>query len=143
MSTLITGGVFPAQALLFAYLVTALLNPDISAMRSRANFLSVWWLVIAICEFIAYSLQGWGFGYASEKMVRRVRLESFRAILRQEIAFFDRPEHSTGSLTTMLSSEATAMAGLSGINLGSILTVLVNLISGTILAYVPHFTQNS
>lgn len=55
--------------------------------------------------------------------------------MRQEVAFFDRPEHSTGSLTTMLSSEATAMAGLSGLNLGSILTVLVNLISGTILAY--------
>jgi ATP-binding cassette subfamily B (MDR/TAP) protein 1 len=71
LSTLITGGVFPAQALLFAYLVTALLNPDISAMRSRANFLSVWWLVIAIFEFIAYSVQGWGFGYASEKMVYR------------------------------------------------------------------------
>jgi ATP-binding cassette, subfamily B (MDR/TAP), member 1 len=58
--------------------------------------------------------------------------------MRQEIAYFDRPEHSTGTLTTMLSSEATAMAGLSGLNLGSILTVLVNLISGTILAYI-HF----
>jgi ATP-binding cassette, subfamily B (MDR/TAP), member 1 len=65
-----------------------------------------------------------------------VRFESFRAILRQEIAFFDRPEHSTGSLTTMLSTEATAMSGLSGVNLGAILTVLVNLTSGTILAYV-------
>lgn len=55
--------------------------------------------------------------------------------MRQEIAFFDRPEHSTGSLTTMLSTEATAMSGLSGLNLGSILTVLVNLTAGMILAY--------
>jgi hypothetical protein len=37
----------------------------------------------------------------------------------------------------MLSSEATAMSGLSGVNLGAILTVCVNLISGTILAYTP------
>jgi ATP-binding cassette, subfamily B (MDR/TAP), member 1 len=59
--------------------------------------------------------------------------------MRQEIAFFDRPDHSTGSLTTMLSTEATAMAGLSGINLGSILTVIVNLVSGTILAYTTFF----
>ena len=56
--------------------------------------------------------------------------------MRQDIAFFDRPDHSTGSLTTMLSTEATAMAGLSGVNLGSILTVIVNLVSGTILAYI-------
>lgn len=56
--------------------------------------------------------------------------------MRQEIAFFDRPEHSTGSLTTMLSKEATAMSGLSGVNLGSILTVVVNLTGGMILAYI-------
>ena len=58
--------------------------------------------------------------------------------MRQETAFFDRREHNTGVLTTMLSTEATAMSGLSGVNLGSILTVLVNLISGTIVAYVAH-----
>jgi ATP-binding cassette, subfamily B (MDR/TAP), member 1 len=54
--------------------------------------------------------------------------------MRQEIAYFDRSDHSTGSLTTMLSTEATAMAGLSGVNLGTILTALVNLTSGTIIA---------
>jgi len=138
LTTLLTGGVYPAQAVLFAYLVTELLNPNIPAMRSRANFLSLWWLIIAIIEFCAYSLQTWGFGYASEKMVRRVRFESFRAILRQEIAFFDRSEHSTGSLTTMLSTEATSMAGLSGVNLGAILTVLVNLTSGIIVSYLSR-----
>jgi hypothetical protein len=36
----------------------------------------------------------------------------------------------------MLSTEATAMAGLSGVNLGTILTALVNLTSGTIIAYI-------
>jgi len=133
-TTLLTGGVYAAQALLFAYLITALLNPDIGAMRSRADFLSLWWLIIAIVEFAAYAIQNWGFGYASEKMVRRVRYQSFRHIMRQEIAFFDRPEHSTGTLTTTLSAEATAMAGLSGVNLGAILTVIVNLTSCTILA---------
>lgn len=137
LTTLVTGGVYSAQAILFAQLITDLLNPDIAAMRSRANFLSLWWLIIAIIVFLAYGLQTWGFGYASEKMVRRVRLESFRAILRQEVAFFDRSEHSTGSLTTMLSTEATAMAGLSGVNLGAILTLLVNLSAGTIVAYPP------
>jgi len=56
--------------------------------------------------------------------------------MRQEIAYFDNRRHSTGVLMTMLSTEATAMSGLSGVNLGSILTVLVNLTSGTIVAYV-------
>jgi len=73
ISGLVNDRVYPAQALLFAYLVTALLNPNIAEMRARANFLSVWWLVIAIIEFFAYTIQGWGFGYASEKMVHSTR----------------------------------------------------------------------
>jgi hypothetical protein len=68
-TTIITGGVYSAQALLFAYLVTALLLPDVSALRSRADFLSVWWVVIAVIEFLASFIQNWSFGYASEKMV--------------------------------------------------------------------------
>ena len=64
-----TGGAYPAQALLFAFLISDLLNPDISAMRSRANQLSLWWVVISIVLFLSYFIQGWAFGYASEKMV--------------------------------------------------------------------------
>ena len=57
--------------------------------------------------------------------------------MRQNAAFFDRDEHSTGSLTQMLGQEATAMAGLSGLNLGAILTVVFGLIIACVVAY-PH-----
>jgi ATP-binding cassette, subfamily B (MDR/TAP), member 1 len=132
---LITGSVYPAQALLFAYLVTALVIPDPAKLSSRADFLSVWWVVVAIVEFIALFFQNGAFGYASEKMVRRVRYGSLRNIARQDISYFDRDENSTGKLTNLLSQEATAMAGLSGVNLGAILTLVVNLVSVITLAY--------
>jgi ATP-binding cassette subfamily B (MDR/TAP) protein 1 len=71
MATMVIGGVFPAQALLSAYLIAALLIPDKHTMLTRANFLSAWWILIAGMEFLAYILQGWTFGYAAEKMVSR------------------------------------------------------------------------
>jgi hypothetical protein len=37
----------------------------------------------------------------------------------------------------MLSSEATAMSGLSGTNLGAILTLIVSIVGVVTLAYVP------
>ena len=80
-----------------------------------------------------YSLPPFG---RTDWQVRRVRLSSFRAILRQNAAFFDREEHSTGTLTQMLGQEATAMAGLSGLNMGAILTVLLGILGGCILAYL-------
>lgn len=66
--------------------------------------------------------------------MRRVRLASFKAILRQNAAFFDREEHSTGTLTQMLGQEATAMSGLSGLNLGAILTVFFGLLIACVVA---------
>jgi ATP-binding cassette, subfamily B (MDR/TAP), member 1 len=80
-------------------------------------------------------LSGWYFQGECADEVRRVRLTCFEAILRQNAAFFDRDEHSTGTLTQMLGQEATAMSGLSGLNLGAILTVLFGILSGVILAY--------
>jgi ATP-binding cassette, subfamily B (MDR/TAP), member 1 len=93
-------------------------------------------VVIAIIEFIALFVQNGAFGYASERMVRRVRYGSLRNIARQEISYFDKEENSTGRLTNMLSQEATAMTGLSGTNLGAILTLIVDLVSVVTLAYL-------
>jgi hypothetical protein len=69
VSSIFTGALYPAQALLFAYLVTALILPDKAQLKSRAGFLSVWWVVIAIIEFAALFLQNGAFGYTSERMV--------------------------------------------------------------------------
>lgn len=66
-------------------------------------------------------------------------MSSFQAILRQNAAFFDRDDHSTGTLTQMLGQEATAMSGLSGLNLGAILTVFFGIFAGVILAYHPFY----
>lgn len=67
--TLITGGVYPAQALLFAYSIAAFMNPDISYMRSKANLYSLWWLIVAIILFIGYATYQWSFGYSAQRMV--------------------------------------------------------------------------
>jgi len=90
--SLLTGGVYPAQALLFAYLVSDLLNPDTRAMRSRANQLSLWWVIIAITLFLAYLVQGSAFGYSSEKMVFPL-VKSFPLILDAKSSMSVAPIH--------------------------------------------------
>ena len=37
---------------------------------------------------------------------------AFRALLRQEIAYFDLPEHSTGALTARLAADASGVQGV-------------------------------
>ena len=60
-------------------------------------------------------------------------------MLRQDIEFFDKEENTAGALTSFLSTETTHVAGLSGVTLGTLLTVITTLIAaitvGTALAW--------
>ncbi|CAZ82915.1 unnamed protein product [Tuber melanosporum] len=64
---------------------------------------------------------GLAFAYCSERLVHRVRDRAFRTIMRQDIAYFDREENSTGALTSFLSTETTHLSGMSGVTLGTLL----------------------
>lgn len=128
----------PVQAVFFAKLITALSVPinavTIPHIRSEASFWSLMYLMLAIVEFIAFSVQGVIFAKCSERLVHRVRDLSFRTMLRQDVQFFDRDENSAGALTSFLSTEATHVAGLSGVTLGTLLMVTSTLISACTVA---------
>jgi ABC-type multidrug transport system fused ATPase/permease subunit len=50
-----------------------------------------------------------GFGYADQRIVREVRTDTFASLLKQEVGFFD--SHSSGELTSRLTSDCGEMAG--------------------------------
>jgi ATP-binding cassette, subfamily B (MDR/TAP), member 1 len=92
------------------------------------------YVMLAFVVCLAQVMQGLAFGRASERLVHRVRDRAFRAMLRQDVAFFDKDENTAGALTSFLSTETTHVAGLSGVTLGTILMVTTTLISSMILA---------
>ena len=53
-------------------------------------------------------------------MTQRIRSKAFACLLRQEIAYFDRPENSSGAVCVRLSSEAAAIQEMAGTRLGVI-----------------------
>ena len=50
---------------------------------------------------------------AGEKLTKRIRLKTFRAMLRQEIGWFDDHRNATGALTTRLAVDASEVKGVS------------------------------
>jgi len=75
--------------------------------RARREIL---WLFLlgTIDAFLDFWCIFW-FGYANQRIVRGVRIDTFAAILRQEIGFFDR--HTSGELASRLNSDCGEMAG--------------------------------
>lgn len=129
--SVITGGGNPVGAVFFAKSITALSLPEseYAELRSQANFWSWMYFMLALVQLAAFLGSGFAFAYCSEKLVHRARNEAFRHMLRQDIAFFDREENSAGALTSFLSTETTHLAGMSGVTLGTLLTVTVTLIA--------------
>jgi ATP-binding cassette subfamily B (MDR/TAP) protein 1 len=131
VASIIGGGGYPTQAVLFAKSITALSEPpsQYAKLRKDAEFWSGMYLMLAVVQLLAYMVQGVAFAYCAEKLVHRVRDRAFRTMLRQDIAFFDKEENTTGALTSFLSTETTHLAGMSGVTLGTLLTVSTTLIA--------------
>lgn len=132
--SVITGGGNPTQAVFFAKAVTALsLDTRVPAnrvtIRHEANFWSWMYFMLAMVQFLAFIIQGYVFAICSERLVHRARAQAFRTMLRQDIAFFDKEENTAGALTSFLSTETTHLAGMSGVTLGTLLSVIVTLIA--------------
>jgi len=128
---IIAGGGYPTQAVFFSKSIVALSRPpsEYGRLRKDANFWSSMYLMLAIVQLIAYLSQGLAFAYCSERLVHRARDRAFRTIMRQDIAYFDREENSTGALTSFLSTEVTHLSGMSGVTLGTLLIVTTTLVA--------------
>lgn len=134
--SIICGGGNPTQAVFFAKEIVSLSQPLTAAktIRHDVDFWSLMYLMLAFVQFIAFCGQGVAFAFCSERLIHRVRDRAFRTMLRQDIEFFDKEENTAGALTSFLSTETTHVAGLSGVTLGTLLTVITTLIAALSLS---------
>lgn len=58
------------------------------------------------------------FGIAGVRMVSRLRIDTFRSILNQEIAWYDDEKNGVGSLCARLSGDASSVQGVSRFLIG-------------------------
>ncbi|KAL5003117.1 P-loop containing nucleoside triphosphate hydrolase protein [Aspergillus recurvatus] len=134
--SVLAGGGQPTQAVLYAKAIStlSLTESQYGKLRHDANFWSLMFFVVGIVQFITLSINGAAFAVCSEKLIRRARSTAFRTILRQDIAFFDKEENSTGALTSFLSTETKHLSGVSGVTLGTILMTSTTLGAAIIIA---------
>jgi ATP-binding cassette subfamily B (MDR/TAP) protein 1 len=129
------GAVFPAQAILFSRIVTVFDLPA-SRLEERGNFWALMFFMLGIGALIAYASSGVFWTTVAFMMSRVHREAYFAAMITQDIAFFDVPENSSGSLTGRLSADPQALQDLIQGNLGLIIAVIVNLASSSVLSLI-------
>lgn len=132
---IVAGGGIPTQAIFFAEALVALSRPpsQYAQLRHDVDFWSLMYLMLAIVQFMAWTGSMLIFGYCSERLIFRARDQAFRAMLRQDISFFDQEENSAGALTSFLSTKTTNLAGFSGSTLGTVLNTVTTLVAAIAL----------
>ncbi|PFH54100.1 hypothetical protein AMATHDRAFT_186925 [Amanita thiersii Skay4041] len=129
----LTGAAYPAFGVVYAKAIDTFSETDRHVRRVGGDRNALWFFIIAIVSAMCIGFQNYLFSAAAARLTSKLRTLSFKAILRQDIEFFDRDENSTGALTANLSDNPQKVNGLAGITLGAIVQSISTIIIGSVL----------
>lgn len=129
-------GLFPfAFALVLSEILNVFTMNDTEKMKKESEFWALMFLAIGVASFVAQFIQSAMFAKSGELLTVRLREMAFSSMLRQDMSYFDDPLHSTGALTTALSTHASAVQGAAGTRLGSIAMALSTVVACLVYAF--------
>ncbi|ORX95493.1 P-loop containing nucleoside triphosphate hydrolase protein [Basidiobolus meristosporus CBS 931.73] len=104
-----SGVIFPLFAKYFGQIWDLMTRPQDPGWNASINANALMTIIIALAAGLTMGGSTVIFDWIGERMALRMRSLSFEAILSQEAGFFDKEEHSIGSLTSHLATDAYQM----------------------------------
>uniref|UniRef100_A0A8C0G9J4 ATP-binding cassette sub-family B member 5 n=1 Tax=Chelonoidis abingdonii TaxID=106734 RepID=A0A8C0G9J4_CHEAB len=127
LAAVISGACHPIFSIIFAKIIT---------VSHEANIFSITFAVIGGVCFITWFLQGFLYGRSGEILTMRLRHMAFKAMLQQEISWFDDKKNNTGALTTRLATEAAQIQTATGTRLGVIAQNISSMGLSVIISFI-------
>ncbi|KIO31568.1 hypothetical protein M407DRAFT_219400 [Tulasnella calospora MUT 4182] len=130
---------YPAFGIVFGKALETFSLTDRHAVRVGGDRNALWMFIVAIGASLT-TAAGWScFGRASSGLQQKLRSSIFRAMLRQNVGWFDEEKHATGSLISEVSQHPEKISVLAGVTLTVIIQCVAMALGGTIigLAYAP------
>ncbi|ETP24527.1 hypothetical protein F441_02503, partial [Phytophthora nicotianae CJ01A1] len=101
-------------------------------MRYYSLYLGI--LAVACC--LAITMMNYGFGVASNRLVARIRVATYGAILRQEVGWFDFTENSSGALVSRLASDSSVLHSMTSENLSRAVVGVATTVIILVLSFI-------
>ena len=133
----VIGGAYSGEAVLFGHVIEAL-NPckSADAIRSQSDLFALMFFVLALIELGAYTVSGSAFGLVSEGLLQRIRRLVFDVLATQSATWYAAQQQSPPSMIATLSADISNLGGLTSTVIGTIFSIIVNMIAGVILAHI-------
>merc|ERR1712136_659796 len=131
----VTGGIQPAFAILFSNVISVFSLPEGPEQQNRVNAYAGLFVALGAIQLITMTIQNYCLARSGEELTARLRSMGFKAMLRQNIAYFDDHFNSTGALTTRLATDAAKVQGITGTRLAVVIQAVFALGSGVGIAF--------
>ncbi|XP_062212545.1 ABC transporter B family member 4-like isoform X2 [Phragmites australis] len=132
------GLIFPIYGILISTAIEVFYEPP-EVLLKDSRFWASMFVVLGACALVLIPIEYFLFGLAGGKLVERIRSMTFQSVMRQEINWFDKPEHSSGSIGARLSTDALNVKRLVGDNLALNVQTISTVISGFTIAMVANW----
>ncbi|CAG2108236.1 unnamed protein product, partial [Medioppia subpectinata] len=126
----------PTYSLIFGDIMATMAEASIDKIRDDVFLYAMLFVTMGIVSGIVAFLQLYLFGICGERLTTRLRRLVFEAMLRQEVAWFDQRDNSTGALCSRLSSDAASVQGAAGSRLSTLCQAASTLCAGIIIAMI-------
>ncbi|CAN0230516.1 unnamed protein product [Ascophyllum nodosum] len=131
-----SGTVFPLFSLMLSTIISFFYLDDADELERKASLWSLLFVVLASVVGVSFFVQVSSFSQMGARLTGRLQKVTFRAIVRQDVGWFDKEENSTGALTARLATEATLIKNITGQNLGRMYQNAITITSAFLIAFV-------
>ena len=107
------------------------LTPDYTSSVDNTHMRQV----LACIALVSYVGSGSAFGVASNRLISRIQGALLQHVLHLDIEWFSKPGRSAHELSSTFAKDTSDLACLSGVALGTILTVITSVFGGIILSH--------
>lgn len=133
LACVVAGGVYPGQAVVFAKSVSVLGENGLELVRNGTHWALLWFLLaIGVC--VTFWIFGTVFVITGSIIMRAYRHEYLSSMMAQDMLFFTAASNSSAALTANLLFHTQQLEALFSKTIGSVILVLVNVISSCALS---------
>uniref|UniRef100_A0A8C6N039 Bile salt export pump n=1 Tax=Mus spicilegus TaxID=10103 RepID=A0A8C6N039_MUSSI len=126
----INGAVTPIYSLLFSQIL------KVKQQRSEIYSMCLFFVILGCVSLFTQFLQGYNFAKSGELLTKRLRKFGFKAMLRQDIGWFDDLKNNPGVLTTRLATDASQVQGATGSQVGMMVNSFTNIFVAVLIAFL-------
>ncbi|XP_045453691.1 multidrug resistance protein homolog 49-like [Melitaea cinxia] len=134
IAAIAVGSSFPCFAILFGETYGLLESKDEVYVRNGTNIIAILFLLVGLYTGIGIFFQIFVFNVTGVRLTARLRVAAFRAMLKQEIGWFDDAVNGVGALCARLASDAAAVQGATGTRIGALMQATATILIGIIVS---------